>query len=352
MGRVRVKYLHTRSYKGQRLLYWYPKKKYQIDGKWVECPFKGRQIGGIADAEMLNTELEKWRRGERALARSWGEGSVGWLIGKYKASSSWSDLAPNTRKLYGWHFPEIERVFGDRRAAAITRQHAKAFYHSFEAHRHKAAKMVQVARVVFAHGKDIGAVPENPFEKLRVRKGEARETVWTSEMLAKARDAANALKMPSIALAIQLGMDTGQRPGDLRLLTWNRYNGQTIKLRQTKTGVWVEVPIMAELKKMLDTAPRTSPVVLITEATCKPYTKDMLSRRIREVLAGAGISSHIQFRDLRRTAVVRLAEHGCEIPEICAITGHRLNDVTQILEVYLPRNSKMAANAIAKLEGK
>lgn len=348
MGRVRVKYLHTRSYKGQPLLYWYPNKEYLVGGEWVKCPFKGREVKNLAEAEMLNAELEKWRKGDNQHKQCHEYGSVGWLIGQYKKSDRYKDLAPNTQKLYGWHFPEIERVFGDRMARNITRQHAKAFHHSFTS-RHKASKMVQVARVVFAYGLDIGAVSENPFESLGVNKAPPRETVWSADMLEKAKAKAIELKMPSIALAIQLGIDTGQRPGDLRLLTWNRYNGLTIKLRQTKTKVWVEVPVMAELKTMLDTMDKASPVILITEATGKPYSKDMLSRRIREVLTAAEISDGIQFRDLRRTAVVRLAEHGCEIPEICAITGHSLADATAILEVYLPRNSKMAENAINKL---
>lgn len=352
MGKIRVKYLHTRKYKGQLLLYWYPNKKYLIEGKWVKCPLKGGQIKSIAEAEALNAELEKWRNGEVTHSRFYEHGSVGWLVGQYKKSHGYKNLAPNTRKLYGWHFPEIERVFGDRPGNIITSQHAKAFYHSFEQTPHKASKMVQVARVVLAYGKDIGIITSNPFESVGVNNAPSREAVWTIDMLKSAKEAALELKMPSIALAIQLGIDTGQRPGDLRLLTWNRYNGQTIKLRQTKTKVWVEVPIMADLKKMLDKADKKSPVILITEATGKPYSKDMLSRRIRDVLTKANIGSDIQFRDLRRTAVVRLAEHGCEIAEICAITGHSLTDATSILEVYLPRNSKMAANAIAKLEKK
>jgi integrase len=350
MGKFRVKYLHQRSYKGQKLLYWYPNKEYLIDGKWVKCPFKGKQVASIAEAEALNDALDKWRSGNEQTKRHYEHGTVGWIIGQYRKSEAFKGLAPNTKKLYGWHFPEIERVFGDRPATVITRQHAKAFYHSFEGMPHKASKMVQVARVVMAYGKDIGIVTDNPFESLGVNKAPSREAVWTTEMLETAKQAAHDLKMPSIALAIQLGIDTGQRPGDLRLLTWNRYNGLTIKLRQTKTKVWVEVPVMPELKKMLDKASKESPVMLITEATGKPYSKDMLSRRIRDVLTKAKIGRDIQFRDLRRTAVVRLAEHGCEIPEICAITGHSLADATAILEVYLPRNSKMAANAIAKLQ--
>ena len=53
--------------------------------------------------------------------------------------------------------------------------------------------------------------------------------------------------------------------------------------------------------------------------------------------------------DLRRTAVVHLARAGCSVPEIAAITGHSVSLTVSILEVYLPRDSEMAAAAISKL---
>jgi len=54
--------------------------------------------------------------------------------------------------------------------------------------------------------------------------------------------------------------------------------------------------------------------------------------------------------DLRRTAVVHLARAGCSVPEIAAITGHSVSLTVSILEVYLPRDSEMAAAAISKLD--
>ncbi len=69
-------------------------------------------------------------------------------------------------------------------------------------------------------------------------------------------------------------------------------------------------------------------------------------RRIANI---AGLSE-LQFLDLRRTAVVRLAEAGCTVPEIAAITGHQLDRTARILETYLPRNGTMAEAAIRKLE--
>jgi hypothetical protein len=46
-----------------------------------------------------------------------------------------------------------------------------------------------------------------------------------------------------------------------------------------------------------------------------------------------------------------LAEAGCEVPEIAAITGHSLADVEAILDAhYLGRTTKLALSGMAKLE--
>jgi hypothetical protein len=59
-----------------------------------------------------------------------------------------------------------------------------------------------------------------------------------------------------------------------------------------------------------------------------------------------------RFQDLRRTAVVRLAEAGCTVPEIASISGHDIDYCQRIIDTYLPRTRKLAAAAIEKLEGK
>ena len=45
-----------------------------------------------------------------------------------------------------------------------------------------------------------------------------------------------------------------------------------------------------------------------------------------------------------------LADAGCTIPEIASITGHSPRTVQRILDKYLARTGKLAANAIAKFE--
>ena len=75
-------------------------------------------------------------------------------------------------------------------------------------------------------------------------------------------------------------------------------------------------------------------------------------RHERDTVALVAELEHLQARDLRRTAAVRLAEAGATVPEIAAVTGHSIDRTERIMEVYVPRTRAMAVAAIEKLERK
>ena len=108
-------------------------------------------------------------------------------------------------------------------------------------------------------------------------------------------------------------------------------------------------PLVEELQQALARTPMQSPTVIVSETTGRPYLEDNFRHVFAEIRDSADLGD-LRFMDLRRTAVVWLAEAGCEIAEISAITGHSLNRTLEILETYLPRTGKMARNAITKLE--
>jgi integrase len=150
-------------------------------------------------------------------------------------------------------------------------------------------------------------------------------------------------------LPLTLALWTGQRQGDLLRLPWSAYDGKYIRLKQSKTGARVVIPVGAPLKVALDTAPRQSPFILTT-AEGKPWTSDGFRASWRKACAKAGIVG-ITFNDLRGTAVTRLALAGCTEAEIATITGHSLRDVRSILDAhYLHRDPALAESAIQKLE--
>ncbi|MDF3073003.1 MAG: putative phage integrase family protein [Alphaproteobacteria bacterium] len=110
------------------------------------------------------------------------------------------------------------------------------------------------------------------------------------------------------------------------------------------------MPAVVDLLEELAQTPRAAATIVISEATGLPYREDHFRHQFARLRRLAGLPNETQFRDLRRTAVVRLAEAGCTVPEISAISGHTIERTAQILEVYLPRTGAVAANAIAKLE--
>lgn len=148
--------------------------------------------------------------------------------------------------------------------------------------------------------------------------------------------------------ALVLAKDTGQRQGDLLVLPWSAYDGEWIRLRQSKTGRRVEIPVTRELRAVLEATPRIGPVIL-TNAKGRPWRNNAFRNAWRRLSRKAGITD-LTFHDLRGTAVTRLAEAGCTQAEIATITGHSLRDVGAILERYQARTAKLAISAIAKLE--
>ena len=105
----------------------------------------------------------------------------------------------------------------------------------------------------------------------------------------------------------------------------------------------------APLKAALETAPRLSPVILLTSER-KPWTPDGFRASFAKARARAGIVG-VTFNDLRGTAVTRLALAGATEAEIATITGHSLRDVRSILDSnYLHRDPALGRAAIHKLE--
>jgi integrase len=145
-----------------------------------------------------------------------------------------------------------------------------------------------------------------------------------------------------------LAIYTGQRQGDLLRLPWSAYDGAVIKMRQRKTGAYVSIPVADTLKAVLDTAPRRSPIILISSES-KPWTESGFQSAWGKATMRAGVRG-LTFHDLRGTAVVTLARAGRNEVEIYSITGHKPSDVQAILTAhYLPRDAQVASNAIATL---
>ena len=353
MGKFRVRYLVAKRQQSRTLYYWQPNKPLRDAG------FLPRRLAestnhladAIREADALNRQLDAWRAGsERPRVPP---GSLPWLIRLYRQDPRFTDLAAQSQQAYDYHLRTIEawsERAGHPPITTIERKHVRAFARSMSTTPGKAQQVIGVLRTLFAFAMDEGELAANHATNMRLKSNPPRHQVWSDEQLTALIETAAAMSRPSVGLAVALAHNTGQREGDILRMAWAQFDGAVIRLRQRKTNVLLDVPCTAQLLEVLATTPRSGTVMVISETTGRPYRRSWFADRFRALARAAGIPDDLQFRDLRRTSVVRLAEAGCSVPEIAAISGHSINRTAKILEVYCPRNSTMARHAITRLE--
>jgi integrase len=259
-------------------------------------------------------------------------------------------IGERTRRDYIWQIKRIESRFADFPIKALDDPKARAVFREWRDELAKTSlRQADYAYNTLAHilkwALERGLVGANPCAGgSKLYQGTRVDKVWPDEKIEAFMDVAPLGMLRAMMLAI----NTGQRQGDLRRLTWTAYDGKVIKIRQRKTGAYVPVPVSDELKAVLDATPRVSPFILVNSKG-RPWGEASFQWAWRKASLRAGIED-LTFHDLRGTAVVWLARAGCSVAEIYAITGHKPGDVQAILTAhYLPRDGEVAANAIAKL---
>ena len=269
----------------------------------------------------------------------------------YQAADEFLRLGDRTKLDYVRQIKLVEAEFGDFPLSALSDRRTRGIFKywrdrlALKSRRQADYAWVVLARVL-SWALDRGLVAENPCARGgRLYRGSRADKIWTAD------DETNFLaKAPAhLRLPLLLALWTGQRQGDLLRLAWTAYDGSRIRLRQSKTGVRVVIPVGAPLKAALDKASKVSTLIL-NSSDKKPWTQDGFRASFRKAQKKAGVVG-VTFHDLRGTAVTRLAIVGCTEAEIATITGLSLRQVRSILDAnYLHRDPVLAESAIRKLE--
>lgn len=213
-------------------------------------------------------------------------------------------------------------------------------------------------------------ITDNPAQQLGlqgVRPERTEDDLWTPEEVAIFAAVAEHEGWPSVGLAVEINAWAGQRQGDILALPHARYRHGRLDVNQSKTkaSVFLPVDMVGSLRVALEAnrvrkslpaadggATVTATSLLVCESTGRQWKADHFRHVFADIRAAATAwcpsLERKTFLTLRHTAVVRLAEAGCEVPEIAAISGHTLTSVTQILERYHVRTRVAAESAFRK----
>lgn len=123
-------------------------------------------------------------------------------------------------------------------------------------------------------------------------------------------------------LAFALLLYTGQRGSDVHRMLWADYIGDSIRVAQQKTATKLTIPIHESLGRLLTSANREHPTILVTTFK-KPFSVKGFGNMVSHAIRDAGLPRRCKPHGLRKAAARRLAEAGCSASEIMAITGHK-----------------------------
>ena len=176
------------------------------------------------------------------------------LLQAYQASEDFRQLAERTRADYVRIIrQEIEPEYSDFPLSGVTDRRTRAIFLEWRDRlankwRRQADYAWTVLARVLSWSKDRGKITINPCERGgRIYRGSRVESVWSAE-----QETAFLKSAPAhLHLALTLALWTGQRQGDLLRLPWSAYDGTQIRLRQSKTGARVVVPVGSPLKAAL-----------------------------------------------------------------------------------------------------
>jgi len=372
--------------KGDRSL-WYFRRAGYIDAvsqaRITRLPGRPGEVRFDAAYRRCVDESERQRR---AMPAPPGEGSFARLVVSFRGdalrslppSPAWTKLSPRTRQDYGRILDRLAERFGDlkvadldqprERGAWLGRQFVKRLQADYADRPREADHFVTTLRRLFNFAIDLGLLAANPAARPGRLYSARRRQLWSwaeeEAFLAGIDAALPAAGRATLRLFYLLLAYTGQRPGDVLAMRWDQLAERELELdgrrtllwclevRQQKTAAFLWVPVHERLLPELlaaRAAERAPGRTIIATRRGAPWSLSGIAKPWAQVLQVSGVAG-LQRRDLRRTAVVRLAEAGCTVPQIAAISGHSIERTTQIVETYLPRSAAMAAAGIVRLE--
>lgn len=271
--------------------------------------------------------------------------SIAAVVSDYLASTDFKRLSDKSKKDYGNYLSIISKKFGQNPIKAFSRKVALAWRDSMAATPAKANYAMAVLRRLMSFAIDRGYIETNPALNPR-KMAVGTYLPWPDEAI----EAFLAIAPPYMRLAMQLGIYTGQRRGDIIRMTWGALKEGGIELVQQKTKRFLHIPLHTALQAQLEGVERGG-ATIITNGAGKPFLDDAFSKEWRRLSNQAGIDSRLVFHGLRKNATIRLLEAGCTTAQVKSITGHVTDEMVNHYSQKIDQKN-LAKQAMEKLEKK
>lgn len=325
---------------------------YRRNGRRVKLPAPSEK-GFIAAYQAAHEEAEALQPAAPKPRLAPHAGSLAALILAYKVSEDWAGLAQVTRRDYDAALAKLSDRYGHLPVATMPR--AFVFKLRDEYARgpdgkptpRRANFIVAVLRLLLSWGVDRGWRKDNPALRPGRLKTGPGYRAWTGAEFTRFM-ACPGVSEP-VKRAAALGWYTGQRKGDCLALARSARHDGGIEVQQSKTGARLWIPEHAALTRVLDAAPRSDSVTILTRPDGRPWKLDHFNHAFATAVKAAGLDG-LSFHGLRKGASVNLAERGATDAEIDSILGHADPRMTAHYRRQADQKTR-ARSAMAKIAG-
>jgi len=412
-GRDTIKGLTQKNTARGFAYYWQPTPAERAKG-WKGLALGTDAARAVELARRRNDEIDNWKSGgarPRQVSAYVARATFGAVLDRYEREVLVTKKA-NTQRVDRTAINRLRTWAGDKPLAWIDRKRVRTFRNELVKHieidgpGHAVAfHLLTTLRKIlgwYIREADLGI--DNPADHFGLRMPAARDQIWEADADAAMQAAAAAMGEDGVQLAYDIASYTGQREADVlgyQLPAWREITVQQLGndaalydalassigpdagkvmglyVKQGKTGRWVGIPIEGHLRTRIEAViaarrlharqtGRAGAMHLVSrEASGAPWPqRDFIDRfgqvraRAADIARAAGNDeladrlAGLQFRDLRRTCVVKLGLLGLNDYQIGAITGHKQETIKRILEVYMPRTEAAAGAAVVARIGK
>lgn len=281
--------------------------------------------------------------------------TVGDLLAAWERSPNWAKLAKNTKdqyRTYSRHLLPLEKAPVKKvdRASLMDLRDAVTIAKGNGA----GIAFSRTTSAAFGWAVARGWIEHSPATKMQKDIEHGHIEAWTEDDVTKAL----AVLPEHLRRPVILALYTGQRRGDLIAMPWSAYDGVKIRVVQEKTKKHTQsqklvIPAPVELREELDAWRADAPegLILRTKFGAPWRMGANLSKQLGDALSKIdGMPKGRNIHGLRKLAATRLAQAGCTLHEIAAITGHQSLSMLQLYtrSVDQERAAESASEKLAK----
>jgi enterobacteria phage integrase len=251
-------------------------------------------------------------------------GTFAALAMSYYGSPKYRDLAPSSRANYRRVIDGFLEEHGHRRVDQLRREHIDAIIGKMDDRPGAGIVLLKRIRTLVRYAISIKWLSHDPTLGATSYRSKEFHT-WNEKELAQFE--ARWPEGSRQRLAYALLLYTGQRGSDVYRMSCGHIDGDTIEVAQQKTGQEdsdekLVIPMHRNLRGELALAKREH-LVILTTAFGQPFSLKGFGNFVSDAIQAAGLPARCKAHGLRKAAARRLAEAGCTVKQIQAITGHK-----------------------------